>query len=116
MVNAGLIAATDTSSGTGIGLYSGGLIDNVHGGTISGLFGVIIAASGTGGGTAVNDGLITASTGADVVLDDGGLVSNASLGTLTGGSYGIDIVYNTAFGQSGTVINQGSVSGKVPAS
>jgi hypothetical protein len=97
------------ASHSGVILFAGGLVSNADTGTISSTssdnkHGIYIKG---GTGTVINAGSIgDAGTAAAVSLYDGGSLTNASTGTITGNS---TVVYFT--GGSSTLINSGMISG-----
>ena len=117
LLNTGSIASSATTTGSpyfdaaGVALAGGGVVTNAIGGSIRAAWkGVEIGAvTANIGGTVVNQGTIFAADalgdGAAVWIHGPALVSNASLGIIAGGAFGI-VLYNQA-----TVINHGSVFG-----
>ena|GEM_PF-533581 len=97
---------------------SGGTLVNAAGATITGLPAAIYGATGSGGGTVLNAGVLessnfTATHTGGIALFAGGFVSNASSGTIAGGGAGVYIA-NAANTTSsvGTVLNQGHIAGQ----
>jgi hypothetical protein len=110
LINAGLIAgAASGPLGYGAALYGGGSVVNQAGGTItSGRYGVFFKNAA---GYVTNQGSIHGGTLAGVYLGDGGAVVNSyagdpSIGTITGGVYGV-----TIGGAIGSVENLGLIEG-----
>ena len=103
------------SGGDGVQL-SGGSFTNQAGATISGLPAAVYGATGGSAGTVLNAGLLESSSdptrSAGVALFSGGLVSNATTGTIQGGGVGV-IIYNplNTLANAGTLINHGSIIG-----
>ena len=106
VVNAGVIADTNTSAGYGIDLTGGGSVTNQSGGSISGYDGIYGQGSAV---TVVNGGSIAGNItdpfGKGVVLSAGGSVTNQIGGSISG--------YDGIYGNGGavTVVNAGTISG-----
>jgi hypothetical protein len=118
VVNAGAIAATDSATGAGIALESGGYVGNSTGGTISG-FNNGVLLQGAAAATVVNHGTIasTGSNGSAVSIGPaGGLVVNgtagSTLGLISGYHLGIGFFPGTAAAL--TVVNYGAIRSTQP--
>jgi hypothetical protein len=99
----------------GLVMLSGGTLINAQGATMEGVTAPVYGSTGSSVGTVLNAGLLVGGGGtrsAGVALRSGGIVSNASTGTIGGGGVGIYInnVANTV-DNSGTVLNYGSIGG-----
>ena len=124
-------ASTVTNSGTingtkqwGVDLFLGGGVSNSAGGLISSANYAVFSngdASFSNAGTIAggvegiwdthaislsNSGSISGSSGAGVFVGDGGFVTNAAGGTISGGRYGVSV-----YGSAATVVNAGSIGG-----
>lgn len=104
---------TNSGAVNGLVMLSGGTLINAQGAMMVGLTAPVYGPTGGSVGTVLNAGLLVGGGGtrsAGVALRSGGIVSNASTGTIAGGGVGIYInnAANTV-ANSGTVLNYGSV-------
>jgi hypothetical protein len=104
------------TTGIQIGAGDTGEISNADGGLITGgTYGIAIGytnATAASLGTIFNSGDINGGqTG--IILNDGGLVSNAKTGVITGGTYAVQAGYapGQSFGTTGIVDNAGQIIG-----
>jgi uncharacterized protein with beta-barrel porin domain len=101
-VNGGIVVDTGTV----------GSITNTSGATVTGYDAVALVQSQVGQNGISNAGTLTGSTGAAVYLDNtsvAGNLSNASTGTISGATYGVDV--EDASTVSGAFINNGTTTG-----
>jgi fibronectin-binding autotransporter adhesin len=104
------------NAGIRLGAGVTGDISNADGGLITGgTYGIAIGvsyASAASFGTIFNSGDINGGeTG--ILLDDGGLISNAQTGVITGGTYAVQAGYmiGQTYGTTGIVDNSGRITG-----
>ncbi len=102
VVNDGSIAASFQSA---VLLDNGGQVTNRSGGTITGYAGADGVAIYNASGTVTNFGDVTSTGGSAIYVAVAGHVTNQSGGTVVGQNAGIIL------GTTGTVVNDGSVSG-----
>jgi hypothetical protein len=113
--NAGTIAATRTDYYSGGAALSAATVTNAALGTISGpTDGVVFFGTAGLGETLSNDGKIVGNTNAGIVVESGpGAITNATSGTIAGGSWGVHIRhlsgrYGSTFTNAGTVMATGT--------
>jgi hypothetical protein len=107
VVNAGTIEGVSTSQGYGVVLSSGGSVTNLTGATVSGGHDGIEAF--TNAASVYNQGLVTGGSRSGIALDAGGAVTNASGGVVTG--YGSGIQFFRSGASSVTNAARGTISG-----
>ena len=110
--NVGTLTSAGYKTGAVVRLLQGGTISNEASGRMSGTWigaQIYSSASGAAPGTILNQGLMLAADtlgdGAGAWLMGPGLISNGSLGTISGGAFGV-VTYNYA----DTLINNGTIS------